>query len=167
MNTAHNGAISGLCFTADGLHLITLGTDQRMRVWNTASGRNTLVNFGRISNKNKKGVQFAVSCDTNPDIVFVPSETNLEMFLMSTGEKIGTLRGHYNRINCCVFHPHTQEVFSGGNDRCILTWVPETEAVLAYNRHLSETDSKGDSGKRTSFVQRIGASLDNWSSDED
>jgi len=43
VNTAHNGRVNGLCFTADGLHLLTTGTDDRMRLWDSATGENTLV----------------------------------------------------------------------------------------------------------------------------
>ncbi|XP_061474747.1 DNA excision repair protein ERCC-8 isoform X4 [Rhineura floridana] len=40
--TAHNGRVNGLCFTSDGLHLLTFGTDDRIRLWNSSSGENTL-----------------------------------------------------------------------------------------------------------------------------
>ncbi|TRY88673.1 hypothetical protein DNTS_025691 [Danionella cerebrum] len=43
VNTAHNGRVNGLCFTADGLYLLTTGTDDRMRLWNSATGENTFV----------------------------------------------------------------------------------------------------------------------------
>lgn len=43
VNTAHNGRANGLCFTGDGLYLLTTGTDDRMRLWNSATGENTLV----------------------------------------------------------------------------------------------------------------------------
>lgn len=43
VNTAHNGRVNGLCFTGDGLYLLTTGTDDRMRLWNSATGENTLV----------------------------------------------------------------------------------------------------------------------------
>ncbi|MEQ2217456.1 DNA excision repair protein ERCC-8, partial [Xenoophorus captivus] len=45
VNTAHNGRVNGLCYTADGLYLLTTGTDDRMRLWNSATGENTLVRF--------------------------------------------------------------------------------------------------------------------------
>ncbi|NWR22133.1 ERCC8 protein, partial [Emberiza fucata] len=44
-NTAHNGRVNGLCYTNDGLHLLTVGTDDRMRLWNSSTGENTLVSF--------------------------------------------------------------------------------------------------------------------------
>uniref|UniRef100_A0A8C9QC02 DNA excision repair protein ERCC-8 n=1 Tax=Spermophilus dauricus TaxID=99837 RepID=A0A8C9QC02_SPEDA len=48
-NTAHNGKVNGLCFTSDGLHLLTVGTDNRMRLWNSSNGENTLVRDFYIS----------------------------------------------------------------------------------------------------------------------
>lgn len=45
VNTAHNGRVNGLCFTGDGLYLLTAGTDDRMRLWNSATGENTLVRY--------------------------------------------------------------------------------------------------------------------------
>ncbi|NXG15946.1 ERCC8 protein, partial [Grallaria varia] len=44
-STAHNGRVNGLCYTSDGLHLLTIGTDDRMRLWNSSTGENTLVSF--------------------------------------------------------------------------------------------------------------------------
>ena len=43
VHTAHNGHVNALCFTEDGLHLVSFGTDDRLRLWDTMSGRNTLV----------------------------------------------------------------------------------------------------------------------------
>ena len=43
VSTAHNGHVNGLCFTENGLHLVSCGTDNRVRLWNTLNGKNTLV----------------------------------------------------------------------------------------------------------------------------
>ena len=43
--TAHNGHVNGLCFSSDGLHLLSFGTDNRLRLWDTCTGRNTLVSM--------------------------------------------------------------------------------------------------------------------------
>ncbi|KAJ5095903.1 hypothetical protein NUU61_005259 [Penicillium alfredii] len=48
---AHNGAVTGVRWTSDGSHLVTAGQDARIRVWDSASGANTLVHFGpRVRN---------------------------------------------------------------------------------------------------------------------
>ncbi|XP_053559718.1 DNA excision repair protein ERCC-8 [Bombina bombina] len=123
-NTAHNGRVNGLCFTSDGLHLLTIGTDDRMRLWNSATGENTLVNYGKVCNDSRKGVKFTVSVGCSPDFVFVPCDSTITMYTIYSGEKINVLRGHYNNADCCVFQPQFQELYSGGKDCNILAWVP-------------------------------------------
>ena len=97
-NTAHNGSVNGLAFTADGLHLITFGTDNRLRLWNTASGRNTLVNYGKINNESKKSVHLTVTSNCIPDLVYVPDDGDITVLDIYTGEEINTLRGHYAQV---------------------------------------------------------------------
>ena len=41
--TAHNGYVTGMTFTDDGLFLVTMGTDQRARLWDVFTGINMLV----------------------------------------------------------------------------------------------------------------------------
>lgn len=49
---AHNGAVTSLQWNSLGDKIITSGHDQRIRVWDTASGRNDLVHFGpRVRNE--------------------------------------------------------------------------------------------------------------------
>ncbi|KAK5943775.1 hypothetical protein PMZ80_004784 [Knufia obscura] len=48
---AHESPITGILFSHDGRKLISASQDQRIRVWDVASGRNDLVHFGpRIRN---------------------------------------------------------------------------------------------------------------------
>jgi DNA excision repair protein ERCC-8 len=42
-NRAHDGDVNGLEFTSDGLHLVSIGHDDKMRVWDLETGLNTLV----------------------------------------------------------------------------------------------------------------------------
>uniref|UniRef100_A0A3Q1EY35 DNA excision repair protein ERCC-8 n=1 Tax=Acanthochromis polyacanthus TaxID=80966 RepID=A0A3Q1EY35_9TELE len=124
VNTAHNGRVNGLCFTGDGLHLLTAGTDDRMRLWNSASGENTLVNYGKVCNESRKRLQFTVSRGCSPEFVFVPCGSSVAVYALHTGELVTMLRGHYNNVDCCEFHPDYQELYSGGKDCNILAWVP-------------------------------------------
>lgn len=49
---AHNGAVTSVQWTADGDKIVTAGHDQRIRVWDAATGKNDLVHFGpRIRNE--------------------------------------------------------------------------------------------------------------------
>lgn len=48
---AHNGAVTGVRWTSNGSHIVTAGQDSRIRVWDAATGANTLVHFGpRVRN---------------------------------------------------------------------------------------------------------------------
>lgn len=163
--TAHSGNVNGMSFTMDGLHLVTSGTDNRIRLWNIETGRNTLVNYGKIQNETRKGLQFAVSCWCKSDLIYIPDEyCNIQVYEMFTGRKIDTLRGHLQQVNCCVFHPDYQELYSGGNDRNVLIWEPELDG--SYDNYLKERSSKKQTQSR-SFVTRIAATADSWSSDEE
>lgn len=51
-SSAHGGPVTGVQWTSDGSKLVTAGHDQRIRVWDAATGRNDLVHFGpRIRNE--------------------------------------------------------------------------------------------------------------------
>ncbi|XP_030047490.1 DNA excision repair protein ERCC-8 [Microcaecilia unicolor] len=123
-NTAHNGRVNGLCFTADGLHFLTTGTDDRMRLWNSSSGENTLVNYGKVCNESRKGLKFTISDGCSPDFVFVPFDSRIAVYTLYAGELITMLRGHYSDVDCCVFQSNFQELYSGSKDCNILAWVP-------------------------------------------
>ncbi|KAL2863850.1 WD repeat protein [Aspergillus lucknowensis] len=48
---AHNGAVTGVRWTSNGTYLVTSGQDARIRVWQAATGANTLTHFGpRVQN---------------------------------------------------------------------------------------------------------------------
>ncbi|XP_043919750.1 DNA excision repair protein ERCC-8 [Protopterus annectens] len=156
-NTAHNGRVNGLCFTVDGLHLLTTGTDDRMRLWNSATGENTLVNYGKVVNKSRKGLKFAVSSGCSSEFAFVPYGSALAIYSIYSGELITLLNGHYSNVDCCAFHTDFQELYSGGKDSNILAWVP-----VPREPDLEE----GDSGKgaRSRFNP---AFEDAWSSSDE
>ncbi|KAK0140429.1 DNA excision repair protein ERCC-8 [Merluccius polli] len=123
VNTAHNGRVNGLCFSGDGLYLVTTGTDDRMHLWNSSTGGKH-VNYGKVSNESRKGLKFAVSGGCSPDCVFVPCGSSVAAYGLHSGELVATLRGHYNNVDCCDFHPDYQELYTGGKDCNILAWIP-------------------------------------------
>uniref|UniRef100_A0A4W3KHK9 DNA excision repair protein ERCC-8 n=1 Tax=Callorhinchus milii TaxID=7868 RepID=A0A4W3KHK9_CALMI len=129
-NTAHYGRVNGLCFTSDGLHLLTIGTDDRMRLWNSSTGVNTLVNYGKVGNESRKSLQFTVSSGCSPDFAFVPVGSCISVYDIYSGQLLTELRGHYNSVNCCIFQSDFQELYSGGSDVNILSWVPDLGRIV-------------------------------------
>ena len=154
-----------MTFTPDGMNLLTMGTDNRVRLWSTFSGANTNVNFGKVYNDCRKCIKMSISTNTDPPLVYVPHESHIEVFNVHNGDKVDTLRGHYNQINTCLFDVNQQDLYSAGNDRNILVWTPTTSTVELFDAHVESL--KAPVAKTTNFVQRIGAMADTWSSDED
>ncbi|XP_026870167.1 DNA excision repair protein ERCC-8 isoform X1 [Electrophorus electricus] len=160
VNTAHDGRVNGLCFSHDGLYLISTGTDNRMRLWNSATGQNTLVNYGKVTNESRKGVKFTVSRGCGPELVFVPCGSSVAVYSLHTGELVTMLRGHYNNVDCCEFHPDYQELYSGGKDCNILAWVPVLRQPDIEDEGVGCTRGGARDAVNPAFE-------DAWSSDED
>ncbi|XP_028852400.1 DNA excision repair protein ERCC-8 [Denticeps clupeoides] len=162
VNAAHDGRVNGLCFTYDGLYLLTTGTDDRVRLWNSATGENTLVNYGKVVNESRKGLKFSVSKGCSPEFMFVPSGSSVAMYAVHTGELVTMLNGHYNSVDCCEFHPDYQELYSGGKDCNILAWVP-------LLRHPDVEDEGSTAASQSAAQSAVNPAFeDAWSSsDED
>lgn len=94
---AHIGPVNGIIWTQDGRHVVTTGHDEKIRVWNTTNGANTLANFGPLV-KNKNFSQL-LPCLASPslvrtgkDVLFFPSEREILMYELFEGRIIKRLR---------------------------------------------------------------------------
>ncbi|XP_077230665.1 WD repeat-containing protein ATCSA-1-like [Tasmannia lanceolata] len=145
--TAHYGAVTGLKVTADGMYLLSAGSDSRLRLWDIESGCNTLVNFEAMRLQTSKAIQLAVTDDSS--LVFVPCMSAVKAFDIWSGRTSMKFHGHYECINCCWFSSQDQELYTGSNDRQILVWSPS-------NSDLTEADE--GSGKGQMSLDR-----DSWS----
>jgi DNA excision repair protein ERCC-8 len=99
---AHDGTVNGLLFTPDGNSLLSTGTDNRMRCWNTATGMNTLVNYPNIQNSGINSIQIAASL--NGKVVYHPVKQGIHSYDIHTGELLSVMQGHFEKVRSCVFH---------------------------------------------------------------
>uniref|UniRef100_A0A8C0FTN6 DNA excision repair protein ERCC-8 n=1 Tax=Bubo bubo TaxID=30461 RepID=A0A8C0FTN6_BUBBB len=141
-NTAHDGRVNGLCYTSDGLYLLTIGTDHRMRLWNSSTGENTLVNYGKIHNESRKSVKCTVSNGCNPEFAFVPCASTIAVYAVFTGELITVLRGHYSTVNCCAYQYNFQ--LPSGVEDCTpcsrSSWRTGPLLFLKYQAEIFEAE---------------------------
>ncbi|KAF6159767.1 hypothetical protein GIB67_030025 [Kingdonia uniflora] len=146
--TAHYGAVIGLKVTADGMYLLSAGSDSRLKLWDIESGCNTLVNYEATRLQTSKPIQLAITQDSS--LVFLPCMTAIKAFNVWSGKTFRTFRGHYESVNCCWFSSQDQELYTGSNDRQILVWSPPKSVHR-------EVDEKFGEGQMSTSDQ------DNWS----
>ncbi|UNI20640.1 hypothetical protein JDV02_006712 [Purpureocillium takamizusanense] len=59
---AHDEAVNGLQWTDDGRYIVSAGLDRRIRVWDAATGANTLASFGSlVQNQHAKTASIVVT----------------------------------------------------------------------------------------------------------
>lgn len=168
---AHNGPIVGLTYTPEGQHIISLGKDNRLQLWNASDGLNTITNYGKVPlNLAVAEASLQMSCTENclDRYVYLPSNNNILMYNVHEGNLKATYKGHFEAANCCSYNPVMNEVYSGAKDRNVLIWTPEKQLNVFENQtqpQKSAYSMLATTGKdsRTS-VKRP---RDNWSDDDD
>ncbi|KAK4214747.1 WD40-repeat-containing domain protein [Rhypophila decipiens] len=97
---AHHGPVNGLTWTDDGEYIVSAGHDRKIRVWSSATGANTLANFGpTIRNRHvgSLGSCMLVSptglTSVKKEILVFPNETEILIMDLHEGTIITRLRG--------------------------------------------------------------------------
>lgn len=170
--TAHSGAIVSLTYTPDYNHILSLGKDNKLRLWDASNGRNTLVNYGRVplSTGQNHTTETCIQMSCSDESAFVPSGAHLLMFGIYDGVSRKTLKGHFEPVTCCVYNSVLNEVYTGSRDRNILIWDTQKDLKLGEDEKKAETSSAGvysvlsSTGRSTAAA--TATSQDNWSDDE-
>lgn len=154
---AHNGAVNGLVWTADGRRLVSVGHDERMRVWDMTNGANTLANFGPgLRNATKTSLYPLVApsylSPRGQEIIYFPNQRDIMGYDMHTGTATNRLRipgPHTNadsvgrnlkpRTTSLAWRAHEVELYSAHGDGAIRCWRPWT----AEDAEVEDEDRDG------------------------
>ena len=143
---AHVGAVNGITWTDDGKYLVSSGTDERMRVWDTATGANTLANYGpTIRNAQNTALQPLLAPSTltpvGSETIYFPNPQEILSFdlhagtlqrrLRIVGQAAPTgpapsMRNLKNRTTSLAWRAHNVEFYSAHSDGSIRCWRPKT-----------------------------------------
>ncbi|KAI0472677.1 WD40-repeat-containing domain protein [Xylariaceae sp. FL0804] len=94
---AHVAPVNGLTWTDDGDYIVSAGHDRRIRVWDAATGRNTLASFGPSIRNNQLATVTMVTSPvgiTHPrkELLFWPNESEILVLDLHDGHIITKLR---------------------------------------------------------------------------
>ena len=158
---AHAGPVNGVVWTEDGRHLISTGHDEKIRVWSTTTGANTLANFGPVvKNRNLSRllpclVPMSLT-DSGKDVLFFLSEKELLMYEMFEGKLIKRLKAPVTslaavtedapsgkntgsrRLKDLAWRPHNIEMYSAQADGSIQAWKPHVAEETSDDEDAEE-----------------------------
>jgi DNA excision repair protein ERCC-8 len=92
---AHDEAVNALQWTSDGRYIVSAGLDGRMRVWDAATGANTLASFGSlVQNRHAKTASIILPPPSNSsrDHVFWANDQDILLFDLHNGNLVTRLR---------------------------------------------------------------------------
>jgi WD40 repeat protein len=163
-SVAHRGSVKSLLFLPDQMHLLTLGADQQMHLWNIHDGQRLLVNYGSIPSNGLRSLTLACAQtmhDRSKSIVYVPCGKTIRIYDILSGQRLTSLTGHLLRVTTCIYNRLCVELYSCSDD--ILVWSAVRQQQQQYEQSLKSDDH------RTGTVRSLGQILnrDQWSDDED
>jgi DNA excision repair protein ERCC-8 len=167
---AHRGPVNGIVWTEDGHHLVTCGHDQRIRVWDTDTGANTLANFGPMVRNNGLAPCIPVLppaqyFQPGADVMFYPNEHEILAYELFDGKLVRRLRrqeqqngvpetpakGQRNtkdRVTALAWRAHDVEMYSAHADGSIAAWKPRTEEDAELDEEEREEREEKQGGKK-------------------
>lgn len=92
---AHDDAVNGLQWSSDGRYIVSAGLDGRIRVWDAATGANTLASFGSlVQNRHPKTASIILPPPglSSRDYIFWANDQDILMFDLHNGNLITRLR---------------------------------------------------------------------------
>ncbi|XP_053644254.1 DNA excision repair protein ERCC-8 isoform X2 [Cherax quadricarinatus] len=165
---AHKSCITSLCFTHDGMWLLSFGYDGHLKLWNSTTGDNMEVKYEEAYTELKKTIHMAISYCTYPDLVFIPCREEILVFDLLSGRLLNVLQGHFLSVLGVVYNPVSMDLYSFGIDHNFITWTPKKllKSCLS-NEENKETVKIARVKKNTRQRVKHEVTQDAWSSDED
>ncbi|KUJ11884.1 WD40 repeat-like protein [Mollisia scopiformis] len=156
---AHTSAVNGITWTDDGRYIITAGHDERIRVWDAATGANTLASFGpTLKNGHLSNLPLVVSptasTSVGKELLFFPNEKEILMFELHEGRLLKRLkvpgpnmaavrsrtgeRNIRNRVTGLVWRGQAGGIYTAHTDGQIRAWLPRTTDDEILDREEEE-----------------------------
>jgi len=134
----HTGFVTSVAYSPDGKRLASASFDQTVKVWDIATGQETLTLKGHTSSVN--------SVAFSPDgkrLASAGGDWTVKIWDIATGQETLTLKGHTNLVSSVVFSPDGKRIASaGGGDGTVRVWDAATgQETLTLKGHKGVVNS--------------------------
>jgi len=133
----HTGRVHCVAFSPDGKRIVSGGYDNSVKVWNVATGRETL--------KLKGHAGWVQSVAFSPDGRWIASGGNdnvVKVWDTETGLETLTLKGHTAGVRSVAFSADGRRIASGSDDKTLKLWdVATGQETLTLKGHTGEVTS--------------------------
>ncbi|KAI8472965.1 MAG: WD40-repeat-containing domain protein [Monoraphidium minutum] len=140
---AHDGGVTSILPTPDGLHWVTGGRDGRLRLWDAGDHTHLLVHYAAPAAPPRRPVRLAATEDGRA--LFQPCGAGV--YDVSTGAVLARLRqGHFEPVTAAAWSPLTQQLYTSASDGAVLAWAPrgapavEDEELWEWRRARAAPD---------------------------
>ena len=130
----HTAEVSSVRFSPDGKRIVSGSFDNTVKVWDAASGQETLTLKGHIGRVD--------SVSFSPDgtrIVSGSIDKTVKVWDAASGQETLTLQGHTGRVYSVSFSPDGTRIVSGGDgyDQMVKVWDASSgRATLTLKGHI-------------------------------
>lgn len=174
---AHVGGVFSMKYTPCGRFLVSAGADQRVRLWESGSGRLKPINYdlqvpGNAQSRLPYEMEIATFSSAGDDLLLFPDGTEGDIAIVPlhspTGLPIRTLKGHLGMPSSLIYRKPYHQILSAGKDGMVFLWDPKLEAPVR-KRSGDVSPSLGGAVNLELSIDvdaMHGASGDYWSDDE-